>query len=139
MNDLFLGIIAAAVAVMAVIQVWALITAARVARRVERLTGQIEREIKPLFHHLHALTADAARATSIAAAQVERADRMFDNMARRVDQTLTTLQNRVIGPARDGAALLAGLRAALASLRDARAGSRKRPAAVEEEDALFIG
>ena len=136
MNDLFLGIIAVAVAVMAAIQVGAIIIGARVAKRVDRLANQIERDIRPVFQNLNVMTAEAARAASLAATQVERADRMFADLTQRVDVTLTTLQNRVLGPAREGAALLAGLRAALGVFRDPR---RKRPSSVEEEDALFIG
>ena len=139
MNDVFLGIIAAAVALMAAIQVGAIIVAARLAKRVDRLADQIEQDIKPVFQNLNAMSAEAARAASLAAVQVERADRMFGDLAHRVDETLNTLQSRVLGPAREGAALLAGLRAALAAFRDLRDTGRKRPAPVEEEDALFIG
>ena len=139
MNDVFLAIIALAVAVMAAIQVGAVIVAARVAKRVDRLASQIERDIRPVFQNLSAMTADAARAASLAATQVERADRMFEDLAQRVDVTLNTLQDRVLGPAREGAALLAGLRAALGVFRDPRATRRKGPSSVEEEDALFIG
>ncbi len=139
MNDLFLGIIALAVVVMAAIQVGAVIVAARVAKRLDRLATQIEQDIKPVFQNLHALTAEATRATALATIQVERADKLFSELAGRLDQTLTTLQSRVVAPARDGFAVLAGIRAALGALRDLRDASRRRPATVEEEDALFIG
>ena len=139
MNDVFLGIIALAVAVMAAIQVGAIIVAARVAKRVDRLASQIEQDIRPVFQNLSAMTADAARAASLAATQVERADRMFEDLVQRVDATLNTLHDRVLSPAREGAALLAGLRAALGVFRDPRPTRRKRPSSVEEEDALFIG
>ncbi|MGH9346670.1 MAG: hypothetical protein ACRD26_05320 [Vicinamibacterales bacterium] len=138
MNEVFLGIIAVAVALMAAIQVGAVIVAARLAKRVDRLADQIERDIRPVVRNLHTLSGEAARAASLAAVQVERADRLFGDLAHRVDVTLTTLQTRVLGPAREGAAVLAGLRAALATLRD-RGDRRRRPSPVEEEDALFIG
>jgi hypothetical protein len=138
-NDLFLGIIAAAVAVMAAIQIGAIIVAARVAKRVDRLATQIEQDIRPVVQNLNVMSAEAARAAALAAVQVERADRVFGDLAQRVDVTLNTLQNRVLGPAREGAAVLAGLRAALAAFRDLNEPGRKRPSAVEEEDALFIG
>ena len=139
MNELFLGIIALAVAVMAAIQVGAVIMATRVARRVDRLANQIEQDVRPVFENLNVMSAEAARAASLAAAQVERADRLFVDLAQRVDFTLNTLQSRVLGPAREGAALLAGLRAALGAFKDLREPGRKRTSAVEEEDALFIG
>jgi hypothetical protein len=138
-NDVFLGIIAVAVALMAAIQVGAIIVAARLAKRVDRLADQIEQDIKPVFQNLTTLTADAARAAALAAVQVERADKVFGDLAHRIDYTLNTLQNRVLGPAREGVALLAGLRAALAALREIRESGAKRPGTVEEEDALFIG
>ena len=139
MNEVFLGIIAAAVLIMAAIQVGAIIVAARLAKRVDRLVSQFEQDIRPVFANLNALTVDAARAASLAAAQVERADRVFGEFAQRIDQTLTTLQKSLLGPAREGFAWMAGLRAAIATFRDLREGSRKRPSPVEEEDALFIG
>lgn len=139
MNDLFLGIIALAVAVMAAIQVSAIVVAARLAKRLDRLATQIEQDIKPVFQNLQALTTEAARAAALAAVQVERADRVFGELSQRVDQTLLTLQSRVMAPAREGFALLAGIRAALSAFRDLRETGRRRPAAVEEEDALFIG
>ena len=139
MNDLFLGIIALAVTVMAAIQVGAIIVAARLAKRVDRLAAQLEQDIKPVFQNLQTLTSEAARAAALAAIQVERADKVFSELSQRVDQTLLTLQSRVVAPAREGFAVLAGIRAALAAFRDLREGGRRRPAAVEEEDALFIG
>jgi hypothetical protein len=138
-NDLFLGVIALAVAVMAAIQVGAIIVAARLAKRVDRLAAQIEQDIKPVFQNLHTLTADAARAAALAAVQVERADKMFADLVQRLDYTLSAVQNRVLAPAREGAAVLAGIRAALAAFRDLREPGRRRPSVVEEEDALFIG
>jgi hypothetical protein len=138
-NDLFLGIIAVAVALMAAIQVGAIIVASRLAKRVDRLAAQIEHDIRPVFHNLNAMTAEAARAAALAAQQVERADQLFLDLTHRVDATLNALQNRVLGPAREGAAILAGFRAALAALRDLRQRPQRRPAPVEEEDALFIG
>ncbi len=139
MNDLFLGIIALAVSLMAAIQVSAIIVAARLAKRLDRLATQIEDDIKPVFQNLQALTTEAARAAALAAVQVERADKIFGELSQRVDHTLMTLQSRVLAPAREGFAVLAGIRAALSTFRDLRDAGRRRPAAVEEEDALFIG
>lgn len=139
MNEVLLGIIAFAVLVMAGIQVGAIVVAARLAKRVDRLALQIEQDLRPTFTNLTALTADAARAASLAAAQVERADRMFGEWAQRVDHTLTVAQNTVLGPAREGLAVIAAVKAALAALRGFRETSRRRASPVDEEDALFIG
>jgi hypothetical protein len=124
---------------MAAVQVGVVIVAARLVKRVDYIATQLERDVRPVFQNLNALTAEAARTMSLAATQVERADRMFEDLASRIDRTLNALQNRVLGPAREGVALLAGLRAALSAFRDLRDPGQKRSSAVEEEDALFIG
>ena len=139
MNDVWLGIIATAVAVMAAIQVGAIVVALRLAKRMDRLASQLEQDIKPVMANITRLTAEAARAASVAATQIESADRVFGEFAQRVEQTLGAVQSRVFGPAREGAALLAGIRAALAAFRDLRDSGRRRGSVVEDEDALFIG
>jgi hypothetical protein len=138
-SDVFLGVIAAAVLVMAVVQVAVVVMAARAAKSINRLTTQLEQDIRPLLVNLQAMTSEAARATAIAAAQVERVDRLFTDMSARLDQTLNSVQHAVVGATRGGA-WMAGIKAAFSALRDLRsAPRRRRPASVEEEDALFIG
>lgn len=137
MSEVFLGVIASAVLVMAVIQVAVIVMAARAARHVTRLATQLEQDIRPLIANLQSVTTDAARATAIAAAQVERADRLFTEMSARMEQTLGTVQDALTMATRGGA-WLAGLKAAIAAFRDLRSPAR-RPSSVDEEDALFIG
>src|SRR6185295_5919202 len=124
---------------MAVIQVLALVYAARLAKRMDRLTTQIEEDIRPLFADLRAMTGDASRAMSLAVAQVERAERLMGEIGSRVEQTFSLLQARVLAPVREGAALLAGIRAALSAFRDLGDAAPAHTATVDEEDALFIG
>jgi hypothetical protein len=133
----FLGIIALATLVMATIQVGAILYAGRLARRVERLTEQFQRDVGPLIAKATLISHEAARATSTAAAQVERVDRLLADLALRMDETLTLVQDAIVTPAREGVALIRGLRAAVAALRSFRAG--RGPRRVEDEDALFIG
>lgn len=64
MTDVFLGVIAVAVLIMAVIQVAAIVVALRMARRLDRFADSLEQDIRPVVASLQALTADAARATS---------------------------------------------------------------------------
>ena len=135
--DVFLGIIALATLTMAVVQVYVLVAASRLERRVDRLADTVETELKPLFGHMNTIGRDAARATALATAQVERADRLFTDLAQKVEQMLATLQSGINGPAREGQALLAGIRAALAVIGDMRRRRRARQRA-DEEDALFI-
>ena len=65
MSELFLGLIAAAVLVMAAIHVAAVLIAARLARRLDQFADRLEEDLRPVVASLQALTADAARATSV--------------------------------------------------------------------------
>ena len=65
MTEVFLGVIAVSVLVMAVIQVAAIVMAARVARRVDRVADRVEQGVDRVSAGLHGLTEDAARAASV--------------------------------------------------------------------------
>ena len=136
-TDIFLGVIAAATLITSILQVGVLVAAGRLAMRLMRLVDRMEREVKPLIGHLDAIGRDAARATSLAAAQVERADGLFADLAQRLESTMDAVQSAAGMPAREGAAIMAGFRAALSSLRSMR-GTRSRRARGDDEDALFI-
>lgn len=138
MNDLFLGLIAVATLAIAIAQIGVMVAAGRLARRVERLAEQVERDVKPLFGHLNAIGRDASRATALAAAQIERADQVFTDFAVRLDQTLNTLQATIGAPVREGRALVKAFRAAIDAVRELRRNGRGRAARSDDEDALFI-
>jgi len=133
----FLGVIAAATLAMAIVQVGVLIAAGRLARRVDHLVEQVEREIKPALGHLNTIGKDVSRAVALGTAQVERADRLFLDLFQRIEETVTALQQGLTGPLREGKAILSALTAALAAVLDARRSNRRRQR-TEEEDALFI-
>ena len=135
-DQVFLGVIALATLTMAVAQVGVIVAAGRLARRIDRLADQVEHDLKPLFTNLNAIGRDASRAVALAATQVERADKLFTDLIARIEQTVTLLQANIVGPAREGKALLAALRAAIETLRTAR--GRARRGRAEDEDALFI-
>ena len=136
-RDVFLGVIAVATVAIAVAQIGVIIAAGLMARRVGRMVEQIERDVKPLFGHLNAIGSDASRAVALATAQVERADKLFADVAVRVEQTLNAVQTSIGVPAREGRALLEAFRAALQSIRELRTG-RTRQGRGDDEDALFI-
>ena len=141
-GELFLGIIALAVLVMAAVQVAAIFAGIRLAKRVDQLAVQLDQEIKPLIANLTSLSSEASRAATLAAKQAERLDRVFGEMVQRVDETLAAAQEFVTGPARQGMAILAGVNAVLDSFRGFREATRRRTAvrpAVEDEESLFIG
>jgi hypothetical protein len=135
----FLGVIAVSVLVMATIQVGVAIYAARLARRVEALVGRLERDIQPAIERLTAMSGEASRAATLAASQVERVDRMLDDLTRRAEHTATQVQRVFTRPQRESAALVAGVRGFVASLREQQQARRARTAGLDDDDALFIG
>lgn len=137
-TEIFLGVIAVATLLMAVVQVGVIVAAALLARRVSRLVAQVERDIQPLFGHLNAIGRDASRAAALAAAQVERADKLFADLAVRIEQTLNGIQTSLGAPVREGRALLSAFRAGLQVIREFRHTARSRQNRSEDEDALFI-
>jgi hypothetical protein len=140
-SDLFLGIIAISVLVMALIQVGALLAAFRVAKRVEEVSRRIETDIKPLITNLTDVTTELSRTAVMATRQVERVDHLFGDMASRVDQTLAAAQQFVRGPAKNGLAILSGVQAAVSAIKGIREASRRRRKVTPgvEDDSLFIG
>jgi hypothetical protein len=138
--EVFLGIIALATLTMAAIQVGVIVYGLGVARRVNKLLTQLEQEMKPLAESLNGIARDAARISSLAAGQVERVDRLVTDITVRLEQTATTLQDAILRPLRDGAAIMTGVKAAIDVIREL---TRRRPGPAgpraEDEDALFIG
>ena len=142
MTDVWLAVIALAVAVMAAIQVAAIVLGLRLARRVDQLTSDIEREVRPLIKNLTAMTVEASRAVTLATAQVERADRLFGDLVVTAERTMAVASQLIGGPAKNGFALLSAARAAFSAFRDLRNASRRRQAyksAPDDEESLFIG
>jgi len=143
-SEIWLAVIAVAVAIMAVIQVGMVVAGLRAARRIGRIASELESGVKPLIAHLTTVSSEASRAATMAAAQVERFDVLVSDFSNRIDQTLTTAQRFVTGPAREGMAIVAGVRAAVSALQGLREASRRRSAVrsaagEEEEESLFIG
>lgn len=126
MTDVFLGIIAAAVLVMAVIQVGAIVMAARAARRVGEAMARFEEDVRPIVANLKAVSSDAARITAVAAAQAEQAEQVVTRLRDRIDSLLQALQEAIrrMFP--------------WTGWWNRRADPRRRQP-TEEDDALFIG
>ena len=94
MTNVLLGIIAVAVLVMAVIQVAAIVFAMSAAKRIGQVADRLEQDLRPVVSNLHTITSEAARVTTLAAAQMERADRMFADFSRRAEQVMAARQSR---------------------------------------------
>ena len=126
MTDVFLGIIAAAVLVMAVIQVGAVVMAARAARRMGEALARFEEDVRPIVANLKSVSSDAARITAVAAAQAEQAEQVVTRLRERIDSLLQALQEAIrrVFP--------------WTGWWNRRADPRRRQP-TEEEDALFIG
>lgn len=144
MTEVWLGVIAVAVAVMAAIQVGAIVLGLRLARRVDQLTTQVEHDIKPLLQNLTAISAEAQRTMQLATAQVERADRLFGDLAVSAERTMALAAQFVGGPAQKGLALFSAAKVAMSAFRDLREASRRRPrdqrmVTPDDEESLFIG
>jgi hypothetical protein len=136
--NVFLGIIAVATLTIAIVQIGVVVAAGRLARRIDTLAEQFERDVKPLFGHLDAIGRDVSRAAALATAQVERADQLFADVALRVEQGLNNVQSTLGAPAREGRALFSAFKAAVQAIRDLRRDARSRQGRGEDEDALFI-
>lgn len=135
-SNTWLGVIAVATLLIAIVQIGVLIVAGLLARRVAQLSERLEQQVKPVFGHLEAIGREASRAAALASVQVERADRLFADVSGRVEQGLDTVQSAMQLPAREGAALFTAFRAALSAFKNPppRPG---RPRG-DDEDALFI-
>ncbi len=136
MTEVWLGVIAVAVAVMAILQVVVLLRVSQVAREASAATRDLRRELTPLIAKAHKIADDAGRVSALALTQVERVDQLFESTALRIDETMQTVQETLIRPVRQGAAVMAGVKAALAVFRARQDRSRYDR---DDDDALFIG
>jgi hypothetical protein len=132
----FLGTIAIAVAVIAIVQVAVLVVAAKLAREAAATLNEIRREVRPLVERVTRLSDEASRVTALAAQQVERIDQLMLSATRRVDDTLAVVQGAIIQPVRQGAAVMAAVKAAFSAFRGAQQRARRHR---DEEEALFVG
>ena len=136
MTDVWLGVIAGAVLVMAIIQVVVVVQLMRVAKTASAATADLRRELTPLIAKVSKVADDAGRVSALALTQLERVDRLMDTTVQRIDDTLAVVQDAVLGPVRQGAAVMAGIKAALAVFRSRQ---DRRRYGRDDEDALFIG
>ncbi len=131
----FLGIIAMATLITAILQVVLLVAAAQLVRRVMKFVEDMDREVRPLIGHVTSIARDASRVANLAAAQVERADHLLNDAVVRIEQLLSSLSSVVVSTLREGNALMMGIRAVMAAIR-AFQGRRGRRG--EDDEALFI-
>ena len=149
-SEVFLGLIALGVLVIAGGQVVVVMMALRATRGLTETLTRIERDVRPIVSSVQAMSADAKRAVALAATQVERADRLLTDAARRAEDTMNIVQRSLLAPARDGMAIFQGIKAAFMAFRDLRSRPRRSspnigpvPRAVpdpgDDDHASFIG
>jgi hypothetical protein len=139
-NEFFLGLIAFATVVMAVVQVGLIVVALRLAKRVDALSTEFHRELRPLIERLTRVADNLHQASGLATTQVERLDRLFAGASKRADDTMSLVHGAVVGPIREGLALVAAVRGVVGAIRSLRGSRSSRAAAkFDDEDPLFIG
>ena len=139
-NQVFLGVIAVATAVMAIVQIGAIVVLARVAGQVQGILGTIQTDIRPLIARANVIAEEASRTATLATAQAQKIDTLLTDLTRRVDETSAVIQQAIITPAREGMAIIAALKAGFGALKGLGLRDLQgRPGGVDDEDALFIG
>ena len=126
-TEVFLGLIALAVLAMAAGQVAAVVMAMRAVRRVGETLNRLEQDVRPIVMNAQTVSAEAVRAAALASAQVERADRVLGDAARRLEEAMAVVQRTVLAPAHSGVAIFQGIKAAFAALRSPKSRPRTRP------------
>ena len=142
MNDwavVFLGVMAACLVIMTAIQIGAIVFGARIAKQTTAAIEDLRRELKPLSAKVNRIADDAARASSLAALQVERLDQMLSSTAVRLDDTLGVVQGLMSGPVKGGATAVAVARAAFAMFREWKGRSHRARTVRDDDEALFVG
>jgi hypothetical protein len=138
LSETFLGVIAVATLLMALVQVGAIVAILRLVRQAQQTIAEVHRDVRPLIEKVTAVADEASRTATIATVQAQKIDRLLTDLAVRVDQTAGVVQQAIITPAREGLAIVAALKAGFGAL----GGFRERPRhgrAADEEDPLFIG
>jgi len=138
-SDVFLGVIAAATLVMAVVQIGAMVTALRLSRQAQQVLQSVHQEVRPLIARAQAIAEEASRTVAMATTQAQKVDRLITDLSQRVDETAGVIQEAIITPAREGLAIVAAVKAGLGALRGLRDMRPRNGRHAEEEDPLFIG
>jgi predicted PurR-regulated permease PerM len=134
--EFFLGVIAVATLSTALVQISVLVAAGLLFRRIQKLIDRVEHELKPVFESVQSVARDAARATSLATAQVERIDRAMTDLMHRLESALNTIQGFVSGPFTEGMGWFNIVRMIFKLFSGFRSAGRRSRG--DEEDALFI-
>ena len=98
-NEAFLGVIALATMIMALIQIGAVIAAARIAKQAQQALTTVQQDIRPLIAKVNAVADEASRTATLATAQSQKFDRLVTDLSQRVEETTAIVQQAIIMPA----------------------------------------
>jgi hypothetical protein len=135
-SEVWLGVIAISVALMATLQVALLLVLLKAGLMALKSVRELRKEVGPLVEKLHKVADDANRVSSLAVAQAERLDALITRTSERIDETAATVQQAFVAPIRQGSAILAALRAFFSGFTSRRDHARHGR---DDEDALFVG
>ena len=117
MSDVYLGVIAAATLVMALVQVGVLIAGIIAVKRMHKVLVRVEDSVRPVLAHVDDLVVDATESIAVVRAQLDRVERQTMHVLTRTDEAVQRVQTYLVAPAREGIALAAGARALFGAVR----------------------
>jgi hypothetical protein len=138
-SETFLGVIALATLIMALIQIGAIVAVARIAKQAQQTLSTVQQDVRPLIAKVHAVADEATKTAALATSQAQKVDRLVTDLSERIEETTAIVQQAIIMPAREGLAVMAALKAGLFALRGLRDPHPRHARTAEEEDPLFIG
>jgi hypothetical protein len=118
MTEVFLGVIAVATLVMALIQVCLVIAGIIALKRMHEMLVRIENAAKPVLAHVDDLVLDATASVAAARVQIDRVEQQAVQVLKRTEQAVQRVQDYLVAPAREGMALAAGARALFGAFRE---------------------
>ena len=117
MSDVYLGVIAAATLVMALVQIGVLIAGIIAVKRMREVLVRVEESARPVLAHVDDLVVDATESIAAVRAQLDRVERQTMHVLTRTDEAVQRVQTYLVAPAREGIALAAGARALVGAFR----------------------
>jgi len=117
MNDVYLGVIAAATLVMALVQIGVLIAGIIAVKRMREVLVRVEESARPVLAHVDDLVVDATESIAAVRAQLDRVERQTMHVLTRTDEAVQRVQTYLVAQAREGIALAAGARALVGAFR----------------------
>jgi hypothetical protein len=118
MSEVFLGVIAIATLVMALIQVCLVIAGIIALKRMQDMLVRFEDTVKPVLAHVDDLVMDATASVAAVRVQIDRVEQQAVQVLKRTDQAVKHVHDYLVAPAREGMALAAGARALFGAFRE---------------------